>query len=45
MPESRPWLAHYDADVPPSLKPYPERTLLDYVSESARSHPTSSALL
>jgi long-chain acyl-CoA synthetase len=41
----RPWLTHYDPDVSPTLKPYPERTLLDYLSESARSHPTSPALL
>ena len=41
----RPWLTHYDPDVPPTLQPYPERTLLDYLSESARSHPTSAAML
>ena len=26
------WLAHYDAGVPATLAPYPDRTLLDYVS-------------
>ena len=36
-----PWLAHYDPDVPPTLEPYPERTLLDDLSESARSIRTS----
>jgi long-chain acyl-CoA synthetase len=45
MPESRPWLTHYDPDVPPTLEPYPERTLLDYLSESAHAHPGSPALL
>jgi long-chain acyl-CoA synthetase len=45
MAEIRPWLAHYDPDVPPTLEPYPERTLLDYLSESARTHPGSPALL
>jgi long-chain acyl-CoA synthetase len=45
MAEIRPWLAHYDPDVPATLEPYPERTLLDYLSESARSHPDSPALL
>ncbi len=40
-----PWLAHYDAGVPPTLTPYPGRTLLDYVSDAAREHPTDSALL
>jgi len=45
MAEIRPWLAHYDPDVPPTLEPYPERTLLDYTSESARTHPDRPALL
>ena len=34
----RPWLAHYDTDVPPTLAPYPERTLLDYLADHAREH-------
>jgi long-chain acyl-CoA synthetase len=34
----RPWLAHYDADVPHSLAPYPERTLIDYLAQHARKH-------
>jgi hypothetical protein len=37
MPTAAPWLAHYDANVPPTLAPYPDRTLLDYVSTRARS--------
>ena len=45
MSENRHWLAHYDPDVPVTLEPYPERTLLDYLSESARTHPDSPALL
>jgi long-chain acyl-CoA synthetase len=45
MAENRPWLAHYDPDVPATLEPYPERTLLDYLSESARTHPGYPALL
>jgi long-chain acyl-CoA synthetase len=45
MAEVRPWLAHYDADVPPTLEPYPDRTLLDFLSETARSHPDRPALL
>jgi long-chain acyl-CoA synthetase len=45
MPSRAPWLAHYDAGVPKSLKPYPERTLLDYLSEAARDHPGARALL
>lgn len=36
---NRPWLNHYDAGVPATLEPYPDRTLLDYLAESAREHP------
>jgi len=41
----KPWLAHYDADVPHSLHPYPEKTLLDYLAALAREHPLRPALL
>ena len=41
----KPWLAHYDADVPASLYPYPEKTLLDYLDALAREHPSRPALL
>ena len=41
----RPWLSHYDAGVPATLEPYPDRTLLDYLAESARTHPTRPAAL
>jgi hypothetical protein len=40
-----PWIAHYDPDVPASLAPYPERTLLDYLDELAASHGNERALL
>ena len=39
------WLAHYDADVPATLEPYPDRTLLDYLAETAAEHPERAALL
>ena len=39
------WLQGYDEGAPPSLEPYPERTLLDYLSESARDWPDRPALL
>jgi len=39
------WLQGYDEGVPHSLEPYPERTLLDYLSESARDWPDRPALL
>jgi long-chain acyl-CoA synthetase len=40
-----PWLAHYDPDVPATIGPYPNRTLLDYVSDAARQRPDHPALL
>jgi long-chain acyl-CoA synthetase len=39
------WLARYDADVKPSVAPYPDKTLLDYLAELAREHPDNAALL
>jgi long-chain acyl-CoA synthetase len=41
----KPWLAQYDADVPQSLQPYPDKTLLDYLASLAREHPSRPALL
>jgi long-chain acyl-CoA synthetase len=40
-----PWLAHYDAGVPPTLAPYPNRTLVDYLADAARECPQQAALL
>lgn len=40
-----PWLASYDHGVPATLAPYPNRTILDYVSDLARSSPDRPALL
>ena len=40
-----PWLARYDAGVPASLAPYPNRTLLDYVDDQVRTRPAAPALL
>jgi long-chain acyl-CoA synthetase len=42
---TRPWLSHYDAGVPATLAPYPERTLLDYLSDSARDYADRPVLL
>lgn len=39
------WLQRYDEGVPASLEPYPDRTLLDYLSEASRSWPDRPALL
>jgi long-chain acyl-CoA synthetase len=38
-------LKGYDEGVPTTLQPYPERTLLDYLSESSRTWPDRPALL
>ena len=40
----KPWLAHYDADVPPSLT-YPDKTLVDYLTDLGRDHGARPALL
>ena len=39
-----PWTRHYDADVPPTLAPYPGKTLVDYVREAAAARPDAPAL-
>jgi long-chain acyl-CoA synthetase len=39
-----PWLSHYDRDVPPSLEPYPSRTLVDALAEHARARPDAPAV-
>ena len=41
----KPWLAHYDDDVSPSLEPYPDRTLIDYLDSLARDHGSRTALI
>jgi long-chain acyl-CoA synthetase len=46
MPNLRgPWLAHYDPGVPSSLAPYPNRTIVDYVSDLAARRGDRAALL
>jgi long-chain acyl-CoA synthetase len=45
MTSTAPWSDHYDAGVPPTLGPYPSRTLLDYVADAARERPNHPALL
>ncbi|HEY7288868.1 MAG TPA: AMP-binding protein, partial [Vicinamibacterales bacterium] len=40
-----PWLDHYDESVPPTLAPYPGRTLVDYLADAARDTPAQTALL
>ncbi|MCX7852148.1 MAG: long-chain fatty acid--CoA ligase [Caldilineales bacterium] len=43
MPD-KPWLKNYDPGVRPSLQPYPRKTLVDVVHESARERPQHPAL-
>ncbi|MBI4484528.1 MAG: long-chain fatty acid--CoA ligase [Acidobacteria bacterium] len=45
MISAAPWLAHYDSDVPQTLEPYPNRTLVDYLTDSAQTEPDAPALL
>jgi len=39
------WAQHYDPGVPQSLAPYPEKTLVHFVRENARSAPAADAVL
>ncbi len=39
------WLARYDPDVRPSLEPYPDKTLVDYLADLARERPNAPAIL
>ncbi len=43
--DTKPWLKNYDAGVPASLAPYPNKTLLDVVAQAARERPNNPALL
>ena len=40
-----PWTRHYDQEVPPSLQPYPLRTLVDYLRDTAAARPDAPAIL
>ena len=41
----KPWLNHYDPDVPHSLEPYPDLTLIDVLADNAHRRPNHPALL
>ncbi len=43
--DEKPWLKHYDEGVPHSLRPYPQKTLLDIVTETTSQRPDHPALL
>jgi long-chain acyl-CoA synthetase len=38
------WIEHYDSGVPHTLQPYPERTLIDVVSDAAQQRPDHPSL-
>ena len=40
----KPWLKFYDKGVPESLKPYPEKTLQQFLEESAARYPDNVAI-
>src|SRR5262249_35981708 len=42
---TQPWHRHYDAGVPASLAPYPDKTLVDFLREHAARTPEASAIL
>jgi long-chain acyl-CoA synthetase len=41
----KPWLKHYEPGMPHTLRPYPERTLLDVMSDTVRERPEHTALI
>ncbi len=41
----RPWLEHYDDGVPATLAPYPDKTLVDVVRETAAERPEHTAAI
>lgn len=44
MTSNRPWVAHYDPEVPQTLAPYPDETMIDLVQARAREQPDAVAL-
>src|SRR5438876_1831199 len=45
MTAPAPWLSRYDPDVPTTLEPYPDRTLVDAIADFARTQPDRPAIL
>ena len=45
MTDTKPWLKYYDRSVPHSLRPYPQKTLVDIVTETAQQRPDHTALI
>ena len=45
MRPMHPWLRGYDSDVRPSIAPYPDKTLVDYLDALAARHASKPAVL
>src|SRR5512136_3192048 len=43
--DERPWFKSYDPTLPRTLRPYPEKTILDVIGETARQRPQHTALI
>src|SRR5512135_678042 len=43
--DERPWLKHYEPGLPQTLRPYPQSTLLDVMSDTVRQRPGHTALI
>ena len=43
--DERPWFKSYDPTLPRTLRPYPEKTILDVIGETARERPKHPALI
>ena len=41
----RPWIKHYDNGVPPSLEPYPQHGIHEFLRQTARQSPDRVALI
>jgi long-chain acyl-CoA synthetase len=41
----RPWLEHYDPDVPASLEPYPSKPIFEFLRDAVRDRPNHPAIL
>ena len=43
--DAKPWLKYYEPGLRPSLKPYPECTILDVIDETIRERPDHTAII
>ena len=43
--DERPWFKSYDSTLPRTLRPYPDKTILDVIGETVRERPDHPALI